>query len=91
MEDDRLQTQASILCDEFGLAGREVDPCGENNRKTRGQGDVKEYLIQRGRRGADKSDNRVVKERHWEGSLERLQNPSRERIACPMQLHFHRD
>lgn len=91
MEDGRLQTQGSILCDEFGLAAREVDRCGEDNRMAKGQGEVKESHIQRRRCGAYEPDIGVVKERHGEGSLERLQNPSREWIACPIQLYFHCD
>gem|GEM_PF-1835941 len=91
MGDGRLQTQGSILCDEFGLAAREVGRGGEDNQMARGQGQVKASLIQRRRCGAYEPDIGVVKERHGEGSLRRLQNPSREWIACPIQLYFHCD
>jgi hypothetical protein len=48
VEDDELVTEHAVLCDEFGLATREVCHHRENDRVARGLGEVAEGLIQGG-------------------------------------------
>ncbi|MGA2820547.1 MAG: hypothetical protein ABSF61_07825 [Anaerolineales bacterium] len=64
VEEDQLPAEEGILRDEFGFGAGEIDRFRENERKTRGLGEVEENLLHEGNCGVDESDRWDDKGRH---------------------------